>query len=108
VYVAKTNREVTLEHLKRLSLGTIVEGTKVVPVRVDKIRKNTVKIGVKEGRKREVRQLLEDVGLECISLKRVQIGPLTLGDLPTGVYRALTDKELSLFTEPASKKRASK
>lgn len=99
VYVAKTNREVGPEHLKRLALGTTVEGTRVVPVRVEKVRKNTLKIGVKEGKKREVRQLLTDVGLECIELKRVQIGPLTLGNLPIGAYRALTDKEIELFTD---------
>ncbi len=98
LYIAKVDREVTIDHLKRLSRGCKVEGTNVVPVKVEKIRKNTIKIGVKEGKKREVRELLSSCDLECIALKRIQIGPYTLGTLPTGAYRQLSSKELALFS----------
>ena len=50
-----------------------------------------------EGRKREVRRLLEAVGLPVRRLVRVRIGPINLGRLPAGAVRDLTaDEVLSL------------
>lgn len=50
-----------------------------------------------EGRKREVRRLLEAVGHPVLRLVRVRFGPIELGDLPTGAWRPLTDHEVSLL-----------
>lgn len=48
-----------------------------------------------EGRNRHIRRMLDAVGVECVRLVRVSIGPLDLGDLPKGKIRALTEKEKS-------------
>src|SRR5262249_53449817 len=88
-YVAKTGQEITDQHLKTLSHGIEVEGCFVKPLKVRKVRRGTVKIIVGEGKKREVRALLEAVGLEVKELKRVRIGGLTLGTLPIGAWRTL-------------------
>jgi pseudouridine synthase len=47
-----------------------------------------------EGRNREVRRLLARVGHKVQRLKRVAVGPVRLGDLPTGAVRELTKKEI--------------
>lgn len=47
-----------------------------------------------EGKNREVRRLLESAGHPVRSLKRVQFGDLTLGDLPPGQWRQLSAAEL--------------
>ncbi len=92
-YIAKTNHEITEVHLRAISAGTEVDGVFVRPIRVQKLRKGTVKIVVGDGKKREVRCLVEAAGLEVKDLKRVRIGGLTLGDLPIGSWRVLTEKE---------------
>jgi 23S rRNA pseudouridine2605 synthase len=92
-YLAKTDKEITADHLKNLAAGGIVEGTFVKPISVSKVRRGTVKITVSEGKKREVRVLLETVGLEVVELKRIRIGNLHLGSLPVGAYRELTKQE---------------
>lgn len=96
-YLVKTDKELLPEHLKAISAGCLVEGVWVKPELVEKVRKGTMKISVSEGKKREVRKLLENVGLEVLQLKRIRIGSLTLGSLPVGTYRPLKDKELSAF-----------
>ena len=48
-----------------------------------------------EGQNREIRRLLAKLGHKVQRLKRVALGPLTLGELPVGHYRPLTDRELS-------------
>lgn len=92
-YLVRTNREITDHHLKQISKGTYVEGAFVKPVKVQKIRRGTLKIVVKEGRKHEVRLLVSRVGLPVKQLTRIRIGGLSLGNLPVGHYRPLTSRE---------------
>ena len=52
-----------------------------------------------EGKNREIRRVLAKVGFKVKSLKRLSIGPLQLGDLPSGKYRRLTGKEEEQLTK---------
>jgi 23S rRNA pseudouridine2605 synthase len=49
---------------------------------------------LQEGRKREVRRLLEAVGHPVTRLVRVRFGPIRLGELPAGQWRDLTTTEI--------------
>jgi len=93
-YVVKTHRDLTPQFLKKIADGTFVEGVFVKPSKVEKVRKNTVKITVMEGKKHEVRLLVDSAGLEVLSLKRIRIGHIQLGGLPTGEYRPLSRAEI--------------
>lgn len=46
-----------------------------------------------EGKNRQIRRMMEAMGVEVLRLIRVAIGPLQLGDLAKGKYRALTSDE---------------
>ena len=48
---------------------------------------------LREGKNRQIRRLLEALGVPVLRLVRVAIGSLELGDLPKGAYRALMPKE---------------
>lgn len=98
-YLVKTDQDVTDEHLKAISSGTSVEGTFVKPVRVSKVRKGTIKVVIMEGKKREVRYLIEAAGLKVRELTRIRLGGLTLGPLPLGSWRELTEREKKLIFE---------
>lgn len=97
-YLAKTSKEITDEHLKTISSGTIVEGVFVKPLSVEKVRRGTLKITVGEGKKREVRCLMEKAGLDVLELKRIRIGGILLGALPEGSWRRLTEAEITMLT----------
>lgn len=98
-YLAKTDQEITAEHLEAISKGTLVEGTFVKPLKVSKVRRGTLKIIIGEGKKREVRLILDAAGLQIKELTRIRIGSLQLGTLPTGAWRELTDREKELIFE---------
>lgn len=98
-YLAKTDHEITPEHLETISAGAEVEGTFVKPIRISKVRRGTVKVTVAEGKKREVRILLEAAGLEVKELTRIRIGGLHLGTLPLGQYRPLSEREKKMIFE---------
>ena len=65
---------------------------------------------LQEGRNREIRRLLAKIGHKVLTLKRVAIGPLRLGELPSGAHRELTGSELRALQGASSvpKKRAAK
>lgn len=96
-YLAKTDQEISHDHLMAISKGTRVEGVFVKPVRVAKVRKGTLKIVIAEGKKREIRVLLENVGLQVLELTRIRIGGLHLGKLPVGHYRPMTENDRELL-----------
>ena len=52
-------------------------------------------ITIHEGRNRQVRRMCEAVGNRVIALHRSSFGPLTLGGLPKGSWRFLTDDEVA-------------
>ena len=92
-YIAKIDKEITDEHLKQLSQGCLVEGVRVVPHKVQKVRKATIRIVVNEGRHHEVRVLLESIGATVRELKRTKIGNLSLGKIPAGGYKSVSEEE---------------
>lgn len=96
-YLVKTQQEITHTHLENLSKGTLIEGKWIRPVSVKKMRRGTVKIGVKEGKKREVRLMVQNAGLDLLSLSRIRIGGLKLGSLNEGEWRELSQKELQMI-----------
>ena len=53
-----------------------------------------VEIVLDEGRNRQIRRLLDAFDIATLRLIRVAIGGLTLGDLPKGEWRALTEDDL--------------
>lgn len=53
-----------------------------------------VEVGLREGRKRQVRRMLEAVGHPVVALHRQAFGPLDLGDLARGQWRELSQEEV--------------
>ena len=50
-------------------------------------------ITIHEGRNRQVRRMLAAVGHDTLLLRRIAMGPITLGGLAQGKWRSLTDEE---------------
>jgi 23S rRNA pseudouridine2605 synthase len=81
-----------------LEKGPELEDGKMLPPKLICLRrageKITLSLTIHEGRNRIIRRACAAVGLTLLALKRVRVGPVKLGDLPEGQYRALTDEEL--------------
>jgi 23S rRNA pseudouridine2605 synthase len=107
-YLAKVNNEITHDHLVAIANGCEIEGKHVKPLEVIKVRRATVRIIVQEGRHHEIREFLSAAKLKTLDLKRIRIGNLSLGKLPAGAYRTLSQEEVdNLFPETAKKEASS-
>ncbi|MEI8212314.1 MAG: pseudouridine synthase [Planctomycetota bacterium] len=91
--------QVELDSLKRLQKGIyLAEGrAKVDHAKIKRLRKGCteIEITLSEGKNREIRRVLARLGHKVVSLKRIAIGPLKLGDMPDGAYRPLSNQEVS-------------
>jgi 23S rRNA pseudouridine2604 synthase len=62
---------------------------------VERLSRFVFKIVLVQGLNRQIRRMCEYLNYEVVSLKRVRIMNLTIGDLPSGKWRALTQAEIS-------------
>lgn len=93
--------------LAALRAGVELDDGATAPARVRRLAPDTVQITIHEGRKRQVKRMLEHVGHPVRMLERVRFGPLALGDLRPGAYRELTAAELralTTFAAPAARR----
>jgi len=80
---------------ERLSQPMDIDGYRIRPATVSRIGDHELEITIHEGRNRQVRKMCAAVGLTVLRLARVAEGPLTLGELPRGKWRYLTENEIS-------------
>lgn len=81
------------EGLQRLRHGLSLDGRALRPAKVSWANEDQLRFVLREGRKRQIRRMCEQVGLEVVGLKRVRIGSVVLGQLPVGQWRYLGPHE---------------
>ncbi len=98
----------TPEELARLATGVLLPGEKrsTAPARAWLLRGGDgdaawVGLELHEGRKRQARRMFEAIGHPVIRLRRVRVGPLTLGDLEPGQTRELSAREAETLRRAA-------
>jgi 23S rRNA pseudouridine2605 synthase len=102
-YVAKVrNGPVREGALRALREGVRLDDGVTAPARVKRIAGDQVELTIHEGRKRQVRRMLEAVGHPVSSLRRVSFGTLQLGTLKEGAARRLTEAEVDKLRRAAS------
>jgi 23S rRNA pseudouridine2605 synthase len=101
-YVARLKTPIGEGDLERLRSGVELEDGPTVPAQVKRLGKQEIEIVLREGRNRQVRRMLEAVGNEVVSLRRVRFGPLALGGLKEGGARRLSNDEITLLREAAT------
>ena len=79
--------------LARLRHGLVLDGVTLKPARVSWANEDQLRFVLREGRKRQIRRMCELVGLEVLGLKRVRIGSVVLGAMPSGQWRYLGPNE---------------
>jgi 23S rRNA pseudouridine2604 synthase len=81
------------ERLALLCHGLSLDGQPLRPAQVSWQNPEQLRFVLKEGKKRQIRRMCEQVGLFVTGLKRVRIGRVNLGHLPIGQWRYLMPHE---------------
>lgn len=97
-YLARVSNELTTAEARRLEMGVMVDGRKTARAKVKilgfKGLYTDILVTIHEGRNRQVRKMVEQVGHQVVMLRRIRFGPLKLNDLPRGMWRELTEEEM--------------
>ncbi|MCL5024396.1 MAG: rRNA pseudouridine synthase [Nitrospirae bacterium] len=100
-YLVKVSGVPEEEKLAKLRRGVKLEDGPTLPARVKRIRRSEnnswIEMTIHEGRKRQIRRMLEKVGHVVLKLKRTAIDGLKLGDLKPGELRHMTPEELRMI-----------
>ncbi len=81
------------DQLARLRHGLSLDGQPLKPAQVEWQNPEQLRFVLREGKKRQIRRMCEQVGLHVVGLKRVRMGRITLGQLPPGQWRYLAPHE---------------
>ncbi len=92
-YLVTVTGAIDAGKLSLLRHGLSLDGRVLKPAQVTPLGAGRLRFVLREGRKRQIRRMCAAVGLDVSDLARVRIGPLSLGDLPEGRWRALTGGE---------------
>ena len=88
------------EHdLARLRSGVQLEDGPTAPAEVRRLGERAIEVTIREGRKRQVKRMATAIGNEVVSLQRVRVGSLELGDLEPGAARRLGADEVRALWE---------
>ena len=79
--------------MQRLRHGLSLDGKPLKPAQVEWQNPEQLRFVLKEGKKRQIRRMCEQVGLKVVGLKRIRMGRVHLGALPVGQWRYLGPKE---------------
>ncbi|MBQ9748467.1 MAG: rRNA pseudouridine synthase [Clostridia bacterium] len=94
VYHVKIRGEVEAEKVTRLSRPMVIDGYETKPAEVSIVTRKqeftVLSVTLHEGRNRQIRKMCEQLDLHILTLKRISIGDVKLGNLPIGAWRHLT------------------
>ncbi len=107
-YRARAYGKVSQEQLEDLMLGVEIEGVRYGPINANLERRTGANVWIEmkltEGKNREVRRVLEYLGLEVSRLIRTSYGPFEIGELTPGQIGEVRRHDLVVFRNSLEKK----
>jgi 23S rRNA pseudouridine2605 synthase len=98
-YWVQLSKKLSDEDQAKLRKGMrLSDGLKTKPAKV-KVRGPWAEITLTEGKNREIRRMMQDLGYGVQDLQRVSFGNLALGSLKEGKHRKLTEQEVAGLQE---------
>jgi len=92
-YLVRVEGQITEQKLALLRHGLALDGKQLRPAKITQIEPQRIRFILNEGRNRQIRRMCELLDLDVTDLLRIRIGPLKLGDLHEGKWRALAPAE---------------
>lgn len=94
IYEVHTDRVLTQEDMQQLKKGVVIDGYKTRPIEIEEAGKKTYRLTLKEGRNRQIRKMMDRIGVKVDRLLRIQVAGITLGKLQPGQWRLVSQKEM--------------
>lgn len=97
-YLVKVKGKLNENEVSKFTSGVNIGGYVTKPCKLEIVSSKSdsaiYKVTIKEGKNRQIRKMFDSLNHPVITLKRISMGPIKLGDLSDGQYRELSNKEL--------------
>lgn len=98
-YIVTVDKLLTKTFLRKMQRGVPILDTVTKKCKTKQLSDTTFKIILTQGLNRQIRRMCEHFDYQVITLKRVRIMNIELGDLPVGEWRNLSRKEFEKLQE---------
>lgn len=99
-YIVRVDKPIRQDFLRNMAAGVDILDTTTLPAKLTQLGKYEFKIILTQGLNRQIRRMTSALGYNVVHLQRIRIMNIHLGDLPSGQWKDLSDKELKgLFKE---------
>jgi 23S rRNA pseudouridine2605 synthase len=109
-YLVKVKGVLEKEDMEKLRTGIRLDRTVTAPAKVKPLRKTDnnswIEMTIYEGKKRQIRRMLEKVGHQVMRLMRIRIDGIEMGKIKPGEFRRLSSEELEKIKTEVSGKEA--
>ncbi|MCX6639992.1 MAG: pseudouridine synthase [bacterium] len=102
-YIVETRRAIMIEELEQMTAGIQLDDGMSKFQEAVLLTPSRLKLVLTEGRNRQIRRTLAELKLPILSLHRVRVGQLYLGDLPLSKWRDLTTNEIEILKSGVTK-----
>jgi 23S rRNA pseudouridine2604 synthase len=92
-YIVDVDKTITDDFINKQQNPFYIDKRKTIPAKVSKVGDKSYKIILVEGIKRQIRRMAEKYGYNVVKLKRIRIGNILLGDLKTGQWHEIPERE---------------
>jgi 23S rRNA pseudouridine2605 synthase len=100
-YLVKIKGVLEEENIEKLRSGIRLDRMVTAPAKVKRVRKSEnnswIEMVITEGKKRQIRRMLERVGHPVIRLMRIRINGIEMGPLKPGASRQISSEEMKIF-----------
>ncbi len=100
-YEVAVDKKVLGGDLVKMEKGVRIERYTTKPAKARRLSDRTFRLTLTEGKKHQVRRMCAALGYQVRSLKRIRVGNILLGKLPSGKVRRIEGAELSRLLESA-------
>ncbi len=98
-YEVRVGKPVAEGFVAKMSSGVQILDTLTAPCKVHMTGRSTFKITLTQGLNRQIRRMCEALGYNVLTLRRTRIMNISLGTLPLGKWRNLSDAEVAILKE---------
>ncbi len=98
-YIVKVNRPLTKEFVEGMQIGVPILDTVTRPCKLTRLGNKEFSIIITQGLNRQIRRMCDYFDYRVLSLKRIRIMDIELGNLKTGEYIEMTQSEINKLRE---------
>ncbi len=93
-YLVQIDKPMTRDAIEQFQHGMKLNGERLLPAKIKIIKETLLQVTIIEGKNRQIRRMVEEIGYKIVSLSRIKIGSYELRGIGKGKWKQLNEMEI--------------